>query len=146
LLPEHFDVNAFHNLDAPPALFGLHWSGELRRGLEALAELPRERVLTLRFEDILANPAPCLRQLIAFIDPDFADEEWIRRSAAMVRPARSSWQQLSPEEQASLSGACQPGVAALAEFDRNREPVAVSFAAKAGSWRHQTPLGALAPL
>jgi hypothetical protein len=135
LLPEHFDVNTFHNMDAPPALFGLHWSGEIKRGLNALAELPRERVLTLRFEDILADPAPCLRQLIAFIAPELVNEEWVRRSAEMVRPVRSSWQRLSSQEQAALTGVCRPGLAALAEFGLDREPIQGSFAAKASpSW------------
>ncbi|HEV2381376.1 MAG TPA: sulfotransferase [Terriglobia bacterium] len=144
LLPEHFDVDTFHNMDAPPALFGLHWSGEIKRGLHALAELPRERVLTLRFEDILADPAPCLRELIGFIDPELVDEEWVRRSAAMVRPVRSSWQKLPPQEQAALVGVCSPGLAALAEFDLNRQAIEGAFVTKAGpSWRG-APIPAMA--
>jgi len=121
LLPEHFDVNTFHTMDAPPALFGLHWSGEIRRGLAALAELPQERVLTLRFEDILADPIPRLRELIGFIDAELVDDEWVRSSAAMIRPVRSSWQKLPAAEQAALTGACQSGLAALSELCLDRE-------------------------
>jgi len=137
LLPEHFDVNTFHAMDAPPALFGLHWSGEIRRGLAALAELPQERVLTLRFEDILADPVPRLRQLIGFIDPELVDDEWVRSSAAMIRPVRSSWQKLPAMEQAALTGACQPGLAALAEFGLDREATKRSMVSAARAPWHE---------
>lgn len=143
LLPENFDVEAFYTLDAPPALFGMHWSGEIRRGLAALAELPRERVLTLRYEDIQASPAPCLRRLIEFIDPSLLDEEWIQDSAAMVRPARSSWHHLPPEEQASLASGCRPGLAALTEYSVNPEVIDM-FAAEAAACGRPAPISAFA--
>lgn len=143
LLPEHFDVNAFHAMDAPPALFGMHWSGEIRRGLAALAALPQERVLTLRYENIQATPAACLRELIEFVDPSLVDEEWVQNSAAMVRPARSSWQQLPSEEQAPLVSACQPGFAALTEHSLSHEAIG-AFVAETGFPRRSTPIGALA--
>lgn len=143
LLPENFNVKAFQTMDAPPALFGMHWSGEIRRGLAALAELPQERVLTLHYEDIQAGPEPCLRQLIEFIDPSLVDDAWIQNSAAMVRPARSSWQQLPPEEQAALVSACQPGLAALKEEGLDRE-VVEALTGEAGGCRLQAPISTLA--
>lgn len=114
LLPEHFDAETFASMDAPAMLFGHYWSGEMMRGLKTLSEIP-DRVLTLHFEDILAHPAPSLRRLIEFIDPEFADEDWVRRAVATIRPVRSSWRNLTAPEQAVLSAACQPGFQAIAE-------------------------------
>jgi len=121
LLPEHFDAEAFRQLDAPSTLFGHYWSGEMMRGLKALAELPAERVLTLHFEDILAQPEPWLHRLLAFIDPEFVDEDWVRKAVSTIRPVRSSWRNLPVGEQSALTGACRPGFQALTDHGFERE-------------------------
>lgn len=125
LLPEHFDADAFAKLDAPATLFGHYWSGEMMRGLKTLAGLPGDRVLTIHFEDILAQPEPCLRRMIEFIDPSFADEDWVQRAAATIRPVRSSWRNLPASEQSALTDACTPGFRALSGYGFEREPNAV---------------------
>ena len=121
LLPEYFDAEAFHKLDAPAALFGHYWSGEMMRGLKTLAELPADRVLTLHFEDVLAQPEPWLHRLMEFIDPEFVDEDWVRKAAATIRPVRSSWRKLPAREQSALTDACQPGFQALIDHGFERE-------------------------
>ena len=121
LLPEHFDAEAFRKLDAPSTLFGHYWSGEMMRGLKALAELPAERVLTLHFEDILAQPEPWLHRLLEFIDPEFVDEDWVRKAVSTIRPVRSSWRNLPVGEQSALTGACRPGFQALTDHGFERE-------------------------
>jgi len=121
LLPEHFDAEAFRQLDAPSTLFGHYWSGEMMRGLKALAELPAERVLTLHFEDILAQPEPWLHRLLAFIDPEFVDEDWVRKAVSTIRPVRSSWRNLPVGEQSALTDACRPGFQALTDHGFERE-------------------------
>ena len=121
LLPENFSAEAFSKLDAPPTLFGLHWAGEMMRGVKALAELPAERVLTLHFEDILAQPEPWLRRLIEFIDPELMDEEWVPRAAATIRPVRSSWRSLPARERSSLTDACLAGFSALSDHRLQRK-------------------------
>ena len=121
LLPEHFDAEAFARLDAPPALFGCYWSGEMMRGLKTLAELPGDRVLTVHFEDILDRPEPFLRQLLEFIGPEFVDNNWIKRAAAIIRPVRSSWRTLSLAQQSALTEACRPGFQALADHGFGRD-------------------------
>lgn len=115
LLPENFSAEAFHQLDAPAILFGYYWSGEMMRGLNTLSGLSPDRVLTIRFEDILDRPEPVLRRLIEFIDPSFADEDWIQSAAAVIRPVRSSWRRLPAAEQVALTDACRPGFQALAD-------------------------------
>lgn len=115
-LPEHFDAAAFRAYDVAPSLFGQYWSGELMRGLPVLAQIPPDRLLTLRFEDFLTTPEQSIRKLVTFIDPQLADEAWIHRAAYIVRPVRSSWQMLPAQEQALLEKACQPGFKALEDF------------------------------
>jgi hypothetical protein len=121
LLPEHFDAEAFCNLDAPSTLFGHYWSGEMMRGLKALAELPAERVLTIHFEDILAHPEAWLHRLLEFIDPEFVDKDWVRKAVSTIRPVRSSWRKLPARERSALTGACQPGFQALSDHGSERE-------------------------
>jgi putative sulfotransferase len=122
LLPEHFDAEAFCKLGAPSALFGHYWSGEMMRGLKTLADLPAERVLTLHFEDILAQPEPWLRRLMEFIAPEFVDEDWVRKAVSTIRPVRSSWRKLPAQDQSALTDACQPGFQALTDHGFEREP------------------------
>jgi putative sulfotransferase len=121
LLPEHFDAEAFRKLDAPSTLFGHYWSGEMMRGLKTLAALPADRVLTLHFEDILAQPEPGLHRLMEFIGPEFVDEHWVRRAVQTIRPVRSSWRQLPAREQSALTDACRPGFQALTDHGFERE-------------------------
>jgi len=121
LLPEHFDAEAFSRLEAPPALFGYYWSGEMMRGLKALAELAADRVLTIHFEDILARPEPWLERFIEFIGPEFVHGNWIEKAAAMIRPVRSSWRALPVAQQSVLTEACRPGFQALAEHGFGRD-------------------------
>ena len=122
LLPEHFNAEAFAKLDAPSTLFGHYWSGEMMRGLKTLAELSTDRVLTIHFENILAQPEPSLRRLLEFIDPTFVDEDWVQRAAATIRPVRSSWCKLPVGEQSALTDACLPGFQALINHGLEREP------------------------
>ncbi|HEY6273841.1 MAG TPA: sulfotransferase [Terriglobales bacterium] len=122
LLPEHFNAEAFAKLDAPATLFGHYWSGEMMRGLKTLAGLSADRVLTIHFEDILAQPEPWLRRLVEFIDPSFVDEDWVQRAATAVGPVRSSWCKLPASQQSALTDACAPGFQALAAHGFKREP------------------------
>lgn len=115
-LPEHFDAEAFRNYELSPSLYGHFWSGELKRCLPALAQLPEECVLTLAFEDFIADPERLVRELITFVHPTLLDEAWVRQAASLVRPTRSSWRTLPLVEQELLQGVCQPGFAALAAF------------------------------
>jgi hypothetical protein len=113
LLPERFSRAAFLEFETPPPLCGHYWSGEVKEGLEALADLGPDRLLTLRYEDFLVAPAETSGRLIAFIRGE-VDEAWVGRVTAMVRAPRSAWQALEPRERSRLDAACAPGFAALA--------------------------------
>lgn len=122
LLPEHFSGKAFAGLEAPPALFGHYWSGEMMRGLKTLSELSGDRLLTIHFEDILAEPEPWLRRIVEFIHPSFTDEDWVQKAAATIQPVRSSWRTLPASERSALSDTCAPGFQALNKHGFERHP------------------------
>ena len=115
-LPEHFDAEAFRTYRIAPSLYGHYWSGELIQGLATLAHLPPERVLTLWYEEILADPEPAIRALLTFLHPSYVDDAWIQRTASLIHPPRSSWRTLPANEQQWLEAACQPGFQALQAF------------------------------
>lgn len=119
-LPEHFDAMAFRAYEVSPSLCAEDfWSNHLIQCLPVLSQVPQDRLLTLRFEDFLATPEESIGKLITFINPQLADDTWIRHAASLVRPERSSWQMLPAEEQALLEKACEPGFAALEDFLRS---------------------------
>jgi len=130
LLPEHFDAETLRTLHLPPALFGCHWSVEIRRGEAALAALPRERVLTVHFEDLLQEPELWLRRMIEFIHPSLVNEQWMRDAASLAGSPRSSWRNLPAVERALLQWSCIPGQRALARMGHRRQPDPVSRTAR----------------
>ena len=111
LLPEQFDVDVFWNYQLPLEVFGSLWTAMLIAGIGALLELPEERVLTLTYEQFLAQPQTSIKQLIAFIDPTLLDETWVHLTATQIRQTPLSWQELPSSERKSLEAACQPGLA-----------------------------------
>jgi putative sulfotransferase len=115
-LPEAFEREAFLRHETAPSLCAHYWSGEIVEGLRDLAEVPSDRVLTLRYEDFLEAPEPTIRRLVAFLDKESVDEAWIRQVARTVRAARSAWTELPPRERERLRRACEPGFAALSEL------------------------------
>lgn len=115
LLPESFTAAAFVGYDISPSLCGHYWSGEIRRGLEVLAALPPDRVLTLRYEDLLADPHASATRLGEALGLGEVEPRWRDAAAAMVGRGRSSWQSLPATDRRELEDACAPGFAALAE-------------------------------
>jgi putative sulfotransferase len=108
-LPERFDADAFRAFRAPLATCGAFWAQQIESGLRALAKLRPDRLLTLRYEDILAEPKKRLDMLAAFLGDDVIDEHWSARCAADVRPPRSTWRDLPEEDARALTEACRPG-------------------------------------
>lgn len=112
-LPDRFDAQAFRDYRIPASLFGSYWSDEMRRGMEALSALPEDRVLHVWYEDLLARPEESLHRIAAFLGPDFVDEEWERRSAAIIARPASDWGALPDAERAELDEVCRAGFSAL---------------------------------
>jgi len=115
-LPEAFDGVAFRRWETALPLCGHYWSGEITAGVHELASLPGDRVLTMRYEDFLADPERSLSRLAAFLGPENVDDLWVRAAAPKVWTAAAKPSSLGAAEQRALDDACRPGFAALADF------------------------------
>lgn len=113
-LPECFDAQAFEAFRFPISLMGRLWSGQILQGLQILDTLPAERLLSIRYEDLVADPRQELHRLATFLGPDFVDEAWLAAATRLVRPARSQWEGLDEATRKALDAACGPGFDALA--------------------------------
>ncbi len=121
LLPEHFCKQAFLDFSTPPPMCGHYWSGEICHGLTLLQALPREQLLTLRYEDILQQTMPTISRLLHFIrrasdaEPlDSVDAHWLTQAAKLVHLPTSSAQDLPLRLREQTAHACSMGMAALA--------------------------------
>ena len=102
-------------LAARPTLrdFGAFWSDLELIGHRVLAQLPPERVMSLRFEDVQAAPRETLAELIRFIDPSLQDGDWLDEVAAIPSAARSKYLALPEADRQALTRACLPGLELL---------------------------------
>jgi putative sulfotransferase len=114
LLPESFDGTAFRNHRVPLPLFGHYWSGEVVQGLRELAVVPRDRVLTMRYEDFVDAPRAAIARVADFLGPDCVDAGWVERVAGRVREPSAGLADVGDAEMRALEDACAPGFAALA--------------------------------
>lgn len=129
LLPENFTKQGFLDFSTPPPLCGHYWSGEICHGLKLLQTLPPERLLTIRYEDILHKSIPTITSLLHFIrhtldhnsgqiEPlsgNKIDAAWLLQVAQMVRTPTSAWQDLPVRLREQTDHACRTGMAALCE-------------------------------
>ena len=120
LLPESFSKRAFEAFDLSPVVCGHYWSGEITLGLNALDAVAPERLLTLRYEDLCADPKATLSHLGRFLE-DELDPVWLEVAAARVGQGTSAWERLPAREAAELDEACRPGFEALAARGIQRE-------------------------
>ena len=93
--------------------FAAFWSAMIERAHQMFGHFPPERLLNVRFEEVLADPEAWTRRIIQFISPDLEDEAWLREAARIPRSARSRFKQLGAEELALLSEGCRPGLERL---------------------------------
>jgi putative sulfotransferase len=102
-------------LAEPPPLeaLGNYWSRTIMSGATFLDALGEERVLRLRYEDILERPREELTRLMDFLGPEYADSGWLTRASAIPRRPSSDWQKLPTDQQRRLTEACRPGLALL---------------------------------
>jgi putative sulfotransferase len=114
-LPEQFDTELFRQFRMPPAACASYWASQLEGGLNVLRGLPADRLLTLQYEKILAEPKRQLDALAAFFGNDFCDDAWSTRCAAAVHQPKSTWRDLPEEEARALTEACRPGFELLRE-------------------------------
>jgi putative sulfotransferase len=102
-------------LREPPALeaFGNHWSRTVAGGVALLSALPQERVLSLRYEDILERPRAEFARLMEFLGPEYMDQNWLDAASRLPRRPTSDWHRLPADQQERLSLACRPGLTLL---------------------------------
>ena len=99
----------------PIELYGRYWSEQIERGTDALRSLPADRILDLRFEDLVADPTRELERLADFLEIG-REDHWIERAAALVPgtpPLR--FPDLSEEERTRLEATCAPGMKLLGQ-------------------------------
>ena len=104
----HYETLPFDKLKITD--FAAFWNALIALADRMLGELPPNRLLSLKLEDIQAEPEPHIRRLVRFIDPALEDEEWIRKASAIPRPTPSRFQTLGPEERSAVTEACRPGL------------------------------------
>lgn len=115
-LPENFDVEKFKNLRLSPSLYGYYWSGEIEEGMKTFDKIPESQKMTIKYEDILTDPEPVVRQVANFIGDEYCSEYWIKKASELVRPPLSSYKTLDQKEQKLLNDSCQLGFSILEAY------------------------------
>jgi hypothetical protein len=90
------------------------WLHSVNAATRELAQLPRERVLTFRYEDMVAAPTETLERICAFAGlPPSAE---VARAAGAIKPDREGgWSRLEKAEQDAIAAVCDP---LMRELDR----------------------------
>lgn len=114
-LPENFDGEGFRNYRIPANACGALWSQLIANGLEVLRGLDEDRLVTVRYEDLLSDPRSTLSALAVFLGPEYQDDQWVDACIGMVGHPSSDWRALPADTAATLDAACQPGFALLRE-------------------------------
>lgn len=89
--------------------YGWFWSEAVRTAAVQLETLPREQVLHLRHEDLVARPREMLRALMNFAGID-AHGDWLERVRHLPRKRPEKWPLLPERERQALIEACRPGL------------------------------------
>ena len=122
-LPERFrglicppyDAARLRDFPIPVEVFGRdRWSPMICAGVAALSELPEKAQLSLRYEDLVAEPTASLTRLAGFIGIT-APNEWLDLARRTVDPKRTGTAaaELEPAALARLRASCAPGTRAL---------------------------------
>lgn len=99
--------------DIPVQRFGYFWSWMIVRRAKLLNKLPIDRVMKVRYEDLVCEPAREIKRLMKFVLPSFDDADWLNDVAPVVRSEKAHWESLPADERDALSHACAPGLRAL---------------------------------
>lgn len=113
LADDGFDLRGVLERPVPVERFGELWSGMIAEGLRHLAEVPDERLVSLSYEDLLADPEGQLKRLAGHFGV-VAAPEWLAAGAATLDGGRRGAARALPaEERDRLETACAPGMRAL---------------------------------
>jgi hypothetical protein len=111
---EKFDPSLVMDRDIPLAAFGALWSGMVVDGMQRLAQVPADRLMSLSYEELLREPAVALGRLADFVGVE-QRADWLESGGGLLHSASAgSARRLPPQDLAALREACAPGTAALA--------------------------------
>jgi hypothetical protein len=96
-----------------PNVTGAFWSDMIKVGLDNLADIPGERLISMRYEDLVANPKAELSRMIDFMGPGLENADWLDAASALPRYKDPAWKNLPAKDQAALNAACAPGLELL---------------------------------
>ncbi|NEX23173.1 sulfotransferase [Thiorhodococcus mannitoliphagus] len=72
------------------------WANTSELALEAMAKIPNERLLTLKYEQLVSAPRAELSRLIEHLLPGEAHAAWLDAVCALPQPQRARWPDLDP--------------------------------------------------
>lgn len=104
-----FSAERYGRARIPLRSAGWFWSNMIERGSRYLDALPEDRVLSMRFEDVVESPHAQMRRFIRFVGPGFEDRQWLEDVRRMPRRKPSGWHRLDPDRQRSLAASCATG-------------------------------------
>lgn len=108
-----FSIQQKLDTPLPYPVTGAFWSDLVDIGLRHLADVPPERLLNLRYEDLVENPREELTKLLHFVAGDLPLEPWLTEASALPGARPQAWRELPDAAQAALTKACAPGLKAL---------------------------------
>jgi len=94
-------------------VYALFWAATTELGVKALAAIPADRLLVVRYEDLVASPRATLQQMITFLVPGGDHGAWLDQVAHLPAPRPSRWQRLDRKLADSLEHILGPVNVAL---------------------------------
>jgi len=106
LWPDRLNPEAFARFPLSVETCANTWSKSTLAGLRLLRQVPPERLHTLAYEELVADPRRTLTDLARFLGVG-ADPEWLERSAALAVPRPPAHLALAPGERTQVESACR---------------------------------------
>lgn len=113
LLMPFLNTRQMKTQEFPLVEYGKLWSNMILAGSAILATLPKDRLLSVKFEAVQQDPRKELNELIRFISPELEDAHWLDTVSQIPRPTRSKYRELPEAERLALTQACEPGLKIL---------------------------------
>ncbi|HLI23318.1 MAG TPA: sulfotransferase [Acidimicrobiales bacterium] len=106
LWPDRLNAEALGRLHVPVASCAATWSKFTLAGLRLLRRVAPDRLHTMSYEDLLAEPRRTLSALARFLRVD-DNGGWLDRSAALATDRPPRFPTLDAEEQSAVESACR---------------------------------------